>query len=70
MEKDIVEELRKWGGTKVGESPPSLPNQWSPALSDLLNAAAAEIERLRALAGAVTAGPSLREIRDSKTTGC
>ena len=36
----------------------------------LLTDAIAEIERLRALAGAVSPGPSLRDIRDSKTTGC
>ena len=61
---DILEILRTI--TKDWELPPTTV-QVSGATIVL---AIGEIERLRALAGAVSPGPSLRDIRDSKTTGC
>ncbi len=45
-----------------------LINENSANPSELLADAIAEIERLRAVAGAVSGGPSLSDLR--KTTGC
>lgn len=56
---DITERLRDWAFKNADKFD-----------MQLLIDAANEIERLRALAGAVSLGPSLRDIRDSKTTGC
>lgn len=42
LSDDLVAELRKWGALKVGDQFPV--NNWGPALSELLNAAADKVE--------------------------
>lgn len=64
---DIVERMRELAATKSGEMPPAwFPHiNWGDAMSALLNEAADEIERLRALVGAASAGLSLADIKQT-----
>ena len=55
----LVDDLRKWGSIKVGQSIPEEfggSNGWGPPLTKLLNDAADRIEYLEGLAGAVSQG--------------
>ena len=64
---DILIRLRKWASIEAGERVPfelaADPNGWGPALTGVLQDAIAEIERLRGLAGAVSAGADFTTIR-------
>jgi hypothetical protein len=62
---DVVDELRRWAALRVGDPIPT--NGWGEPLTALFNEAIAEIERLRSLAGAVTRGPSLADIKAKLT---
>ena len=64
----LLEKLRTVAALKVGDPFPEClggPNNWGPPLSELCAAAADEIERLSALAGAASAGPSFAELKSN-----
>ncbi len=60
---DIVERLERWAVLKVGEPVPVSEENWGDRLSADLRDAIAEIKRLRSVAGAVSTGRDLAELR-------
>jgi hypothetical protein len=69
---DIVAKLDLLGSLKLGDPFPDElggPDDWGPPISKLANDAAAEIRRLRRLAGAVSEGPSFAEIKEKAHPG-
>jgi hypothetical protein len=71
---DVLERLDEVAALKRGDPAPqwlSGNNGWGSQFSAMCRDAAAEIRRLRSLAGAVSQGPSFQEIRTASkgTTG-
>ena len=65
---DLVERLRQIQNTKGGRIDWLPPNGWAEPLSKLCGDAADEIERLRSLAGAVSPGQSVADIKEHLRT--
>ena len=64
---EIVGRLRQVAATSDGDPFPEWiggPNECGPVLAHLCSAAADEIERLRAVVGAVSSGPSFAELTE------
>lgn len=61
---DVLGRLQKWVDfdLKVGDRVPG-PINWGPTLTADIKDAIAEIERLRSIAGAVSDGPSMADIK-------
>lgn len=57
---DIVDRLKHWASYKPGDA---LPNAWGPLLKADLDVAIAEIELLRMMVGAVSAGIDIAAIK-------
>lgn len=60
MKPDVLDRLNRWASFQQGEI---MPNNWGPELHADLVDAIAEIERLRSIAGAVSDGPSMADIK-------
>lgn len=64
VSRDLLGRLRDLEELPIGAAAPAWMdnNNWGPAISLLCKEARQEIERLRQLAGAVSAGPSFSEV--------
>jgi hypothetical protein len=69
-EPELLEKLREIENFKPGDPLPvwAQPNTWGEYISKVAGHARNEIERLRAIAGAVTAGESVASIKEMLRT--